>query len=138
MKKLFYLLIMTVVLVLGVYLKPEPTLVFEEAANVYKTVNHVDLSDCDWLTCIYRDEVNDVAYYIINSRENVLNIDDTVYINGDMKCTVVSLDSNGFYLKTSDKVEQGFSGLPITSITGDKVGYVSKLMLDKTVYCIWN
>jgi hypothetical protein len=105
--------------------------------DVIKTVAHITL-DSEKYELIYEDDDNDIAYYRVLDRDNLVSVGDTVYtINGD-ETTVTATDVYGFYVEYNEVFYPGMSGSVIINSTGNSVGYVSRLDNSEFVYCIWN
>lgn len=106
--------------------------------DVYKVVDHVNIDKSD-LEMIYRDPENDVAYYRYVGERDLTEVGQTVYLHGGEECSVTSTGAHGFTISsTSVNFVVGMSGDPILDKDGNQIGYISALLKNGDVYCIWS
>lgn len=122
-------------LVCGLILYKQPIIQYVNNTDIVKTVGHISLDDS--FEKIYTDVDNDIAYYRYPCNSHLLNIGDTVYTCNDDTVTVTATDVYGFYVTCEDSFYPGMSGTAIRNSNGQGVGYVSELLDNDTVYCIW-
>ena len=109
---------------------------FVATESLYKTVGHIKVSNPD-MKLVYLDEDNDVAYYMYIGDNTTLKPGDKVTtVNADT-VTVTGCDVYGFYVDKPELFTTGMSGTSILDVDGNTVGYVSKIIASKSVYCIW-
>ena len=112
--------------------------VLSSPTDIVKTVAHVDVNNSN-LELIYKDADNDIAYYRYTGNVGKLveekDILTTCY--GD-NVEVIYTDIYGFKVKSDVSViHPGMSGTALENVNGDTVGYVSTILEDNVVYCIW-
>lgn len=107
-------------------------------SDLFKTVAHVDLSHRTDLELVYTDIENDIAYYrYIGSKPRVY-LNDLVYLNDGSECTITYIDAFGFAFTGDTKAYQGLSGTAVRDADGNQLGYISRVMNENEIYCIWS
>ena len=122
----------------SMFAKP-PAVRLEGTYDLFKTVDHVDLSYRDDLVKVYSDGENDIAYYMYTGERDVLHVGDSVYTPYGEEFTVTSIDCIGFLIKPVNDVtavQLGFSGMAVLNADGDQLGAISYIV-DESIYCIW-
>lgn len=119
------------------YHNETPTVSIDKSSDLYKTVAHIDMSDVEDLVLVYEDAENDVAYYRYVGDRDIIKEGDTVTTYEGNSAKVIALDVQGFYLEYSDMFYKGMSGTSIFDSNGNVVGYVSKIVNNERVFCIW-
>ena len=111
-------------------------LAYTEPQDIFKTVAHVPVDNAE-LELIYKNAEDDVAYYRYIGPRELVGIGDTVNLYDGTKGTVTSTSINGFTVELDCQVVQGLSGMAILQYE-HQVGYVSALLDNGEVYCIWS
>lgn len=109
---------------------------FKSTEDLYKTVGHLKVDNPD-MKLVYLDEDNDIAYYMYIGKDKLLKPEDKVYTQDNNEVTVTGCDVYGFYVDKPELFTTGMSGTSISNLDGETVGYVSKIIASKRVYCIW-
>ena len=136
--------ILTIFMVVAAFLigrctVPRMNVELNGTSDLFKTVNHVDLSDVDYLQKVYSDADNDIAYYMYTGDRDAIHVGDFVYAPYGEKFKVVSIDCIGFAIEPCDDatyVQTGFSGMGILTKDKDQVGAISYIQ-GSDIYCIW-
>lgn len=108
-----------------------------EVEDIVKTVAHVSVTNED-LELIYSNAEQDIAYYRYIGERSLLNIGDSVQLYDGTAGSITSTSINGFTVSFDIPVVQGLSGMAILTEEGEQVGYVSQLLDNGDVYCIWS
>ncbi len=124
---------------LGTYYSHESVGIIEYDVpnDIIKTVAHVTIDNEDYEQ-IYSNAEDDVAYYRYIGKRDLLSIGDTVYLYDGSEGTVTSTSINGFTLDMSCPVIKGLSGMAILDSEGKQIGYISQLLQNDQVFCIWS
>lgn len=112
--------------------------VLSSPTDIVKTVAHIDVNNSD-LELLYKDADNDIAYYRYTGNVSKLVEENDMLTTcyGD-NVKVIYTDIYGFKVKSDVSVIQpGMSGTALENVNGDTVGYVSTILEDNVVYCIW-
>lgn len=113
-------------------------IVLSSPTDIVKTVAHIDVNNSN-LELLYKDVDNDIAYYRYTGNVSKLVEENDILTTcyGD-KVEVIYTDIYGFKVKSDVSVIQpGMSGTALENVNGDTVGYVSTILEDNIVYCIW-
>ena len=113
----------------------QPIVNYINNTDIVKTVSHISLSE-DY-EVIYTDCDNDITYYRYVGERDFVTVGETVYTCNADAVTVTATDVHGFYVTCNNVFYSGMSGTVILNSNGNCVGYVSELLTDNTVYCIW-
>lgn len=123
-------------LILFIYTRQD-RIVLTEVSDVVKTVAHVEVHN-DNLELIYKDEINDIAYYRYIGKNKLAKENDILRTCYGDSVKIVYADIYGFKVKSDISVIQpGMSGTALEDVDGNTVGYVSTILEDNVVYCIW-
>lgn len=124
------------ILILFIYTRQD-RIVLTEVSDVVKTVAHVEVHN-DNLELIYKDEINDIAYYRYTGKNKLAKENDILRTCYGDSVKIIYVDIYGFKVKSDISVIQpGMSGTALEDIDGNTVGYVSTILEDNVVYCIW-
>ena len=108
----------------------------EEAFDVIKTVSHVNVRNQSFeLIASFPDE--DVAYYRRVDNIPMLSVGDEVCIYTGSKAVVTDVSIHGFTIRTTD-ITIGDSGTVIRNTDAEQIGYVSQIVGEDLVYCVWS
>lgn len=110
---------------------------FEVPEDIIKTVAHVDV-DNDNLELIYRDAVEDIAYYRFIGVRDIAQTKDKVHLYDGTTYTITSTSINGFTMTSNASATVGLSGMAVLDEEDNQIGYVSALLPSGEVYCIWS
>lgn len=115
-----------------------PTVELSGTDDLFKTVAHIDLSDCEFLMEVYKDTDNDVAYYMYVGERDELKVGDKVHLQDGEEFEVTSIDVHGFTLAPIGTlyVDYGYSGYAVMNTDEEQVGVISATD-GEFVYCIW-
>lgn len=111
-------------------------LAYTEPLDVFKTVAHVPVDNVE-LELIYKNAEDDVAYYRYIGPRELVSIGDTVALYDGTEGKVTSTSINGFTVDLDCPIVQGLSGMAILQ-EEHQIGYVSALLENGEVYCIWS
>lgn len=106
--------------------------------DIIKTVSHINLEEDNNLELIYKDTDNDIAYYRFRGERDLVNIGDVLTTCYGDKVTITYCDVYGFRVNNSKYFSPGMSGTGLLNSKGQIVGYVSEMLKNDEVYCIWN
>lgn len=111
---------------------------YTENPDLLKTVAHIDLSNRDDLELVAANYDKDVAYYKFVKPTRNIKIGETVKLLGGTEATLVYTDAVGFAISADTAIVAGMSGSAVQNMDGEQIGYISHLLADGTVYCVWS
>lgn len=108
------------------------------AEDIVKTVDHSHIDSEDF-ELIYRDPENDVAYYRYVGVRDLITVGTVLYLYDGREVTVSATGRHGFTVSSNTVTfTVGMSGDPVLNADGEQIGYISALLQNGHVYCIWS